>query len=222
MYQKWPNKIFPLVDFVFSHDDPFGLEGGGGLGEPPPPPGTQKSKSLCTKTSQINISFCKFHFSHYEIWGSEGGGASPSPLEPFTTFACDQESTKKEAEKKNNKGRRQPFWACFLNFVFLLLFVSNSFLLFCFFVSPFLLCLVLLFCFCPCFLHLVLFLGFVYPPPFVFFFQAYVLSFLYYFCCFCSLLVFSPHLSVFFISFCVFFSSIVFVFLLLICRFVSP
>ena len=41
VYQKWPNKIFPVVNFVFSHDDHFGLEGGsrrGGGAAPPPRP----------------------------------------------------------------------------------------------------------------------------------------------------------------------------------------
>ena len=39
VYQKWPDKIFPMVHFVFSHDDHFGLEGGGvqGVVAPPPP-----------------------------------------------------------------------------------------------------------------------------------------------------------------------------------------
>ena len=33
MEQKWPNQIFPAVNFVFSHDGHFGLgQGGGGLG----------------------------------------------------------------------------------------------------------------------------------------------------------------------------------------------
>ena len=40
-YQKW-DQIFPIVNFVFSRDGPFGLGGGGpgegGLAEPPPPP----------------------------------------------------------------------------------------------------------------------------------------------------------------------------------------
>ena len=29
VYQKWPNRIFPTVNFVFSHDGHFGLGGGG-------------------------------------------------------------------------------------------------------------------------------------------------------------------------------------------------
>ena len=32
VYQKWPNRIFPIVNFVFSHDGHFGL---GGRGPPP-------------------------------------------------------------------------------------------------------------------------------------------------------------------------------------------
>ena len=31
VYQKWPDQIFPFVNFVFSHDGHFGLEGGGGV-----------------------------------------------------------------------------------------------------------------------------------------------------------------------------------------------
>ena len=31
VYQKWPDKIFPILNFVFSHDGHFGLEGGGGV-----------------------------------------------------------------------------------------------------------------------------------------------------------------------------------------------
>ena len=41
MYQKWPNKIFPVAKFVFSHYGHFGLGGwsrGGGVTLPPPPP----------------------------------------------------------------------------------------------------------------------------------------------------------------------------------------
>ena len=40
MYQKWPDQIFPFVNFVFSRDGHFGLGGGGGLGRgvPPAPP----------------------------------------------------------------------------------------------------------------------------------------------------------------------------------------
>ena len=39
MYQKWPDQIFPVVNFVFSRDGHFGLgRGGGGFGGGPPPP----------------------------------------------------------------------------------------------------------------------------------------------------------------------------------------
>ena len=39
MYQKWPDQIFPIVNFVFSHYDHFGLgRGGGGFGGGVPPP----------------------------------------------------------------------------------------------------------------------------------------------------------------------------------------
>ena len=39
MYQKWPEQIFPIVNFAFSHYGHFGLgRGGGGLGEGSPPP----------------------------------------------------------------------------------------------------------------------------------------------------------------------------------------
>ena len=38
MYQKWPDQIFPIVNFVFSHYGHFGLgRGGGVLGEGSPP-----------------------------------------------------------------------------------------------------------------------------------------------------------------------------------------
>ena len=33
VYQKWPDQIFPVVNFVFSHDGVFGLEGGGSRGQ---------------------------------------------------------------------------------------------------------------------------------------------------------------------------------------------
>ena len=42
-------------------------------------PGTQKSKILCTKNSQINISFCKISFFPPMKSGSEGGGWTPPP-----------------------------------------------------------------------------------------------------------------------------------------------
>ena len=37
VYQQWPDQMFPMVNFVFSHDGHFGLEGGGGGpgGQPP-------------------------------------------------------------------------------------------------------------------------------------------------------------------------------------------
>ena len=39
MYQKWPDQIFPIVNFVFSHYGHFGLgRGGGGFGKGVPPP----------------------------------------------------------------------------------------------------------------------------------------------------------------------------------------
>ena len=31
-YQKWPDKIFPTVNSIFSHDGHFGLGGGGAQG----------------------------------------------------------------------------------------------------------------------------------------------------------------------------------------------
>ena len=40
VYQKWPDQIFPIINFVFSHYGHFGLgRGGGGFGGwvPPPP-----------------------------------------------------------------------------------------------------------------------------------------------------------------------------------------
>ena len=38
MYQKWPDQIFPIVNFVFSHNGHFGLgRGEGVLGEGSPP-----------------------------------------------------------------------------------------------------------------------------------------------------------------------------------------
>ena len=39
VYQKWPDQIFPIVNFVFSHCGHFGLgRGGGGFGGGVPPP----------------------------------------------------------------------------------------------------------------------------------------------------------------------------------------
>ena len=39
VYQKWPDQIFPIVNFVFSRDGHFGLgRGGGGFGGRGPPP----------------------------------------------------------------------------------------------------------------------------------------------------------------------------------------
>ena len=38
VYQKWPDQIFPIENFVFSHDGHFGLgRRGGGFGGGPPP-----------------------------------------------------------------------------------------------------------------------------------------------------------------------------------------
>ena len=43
VYQKWPDQIFPVVNFVFSHDGHFGLGGGGVVqgGYPPSTCGVQ-------------------------------------------------------------------------------------------------------------------------------------------------------------------------------------
>ena len=39
VYQKWPDQIFSIVNFVFSHYGHFGLgRGGGGFGGGVPPP----------------------------------------------------------------------------------------------------------------------------------------------------------------------------------------
>ena len=39
VYQKWPDQIFPIVNFVFSRDGHFGLgRGGGGFGGGVPTP----------------------------------------------------------------------------------------------------------------------------------------------------------------------------------------
>ena len=38
VYQKWPDKIFPIVHFVFSRNGPFCLGGGGYFGGGVPPP----------------------------------------------------------------------------------------------------------------------------------------------------------------------------------------
>ena len=51
---------------------------GGGVGGP----GTQKSKSMCTKNSQINNSFCKISFFPTMKPGSEGTGYYPPPPAP--------------------------------------------------------------------------------------------------------------------------------------------
>ena len=52
----------------------FSLKRGRGGG-----PGTQKSKILCTKNSQINISVCKISFFPTVKSGSRGGGLDPTP-----------------------------------------------------------------------------------------------------------------------------------------------
>ena len=60
------------------------LKGGGAMGWGGGGPGTQKSKSLCTKNSQINTSFCKkFSFFPTMKSGSRGrGGVRPPPTHP--------------------------------------------------------------------------------------------------------------------------------------------
>ena len=47
VYQKWPDQIFPVVNFVSSRDDHFGLgRGGGGFGP----------KTWCTKNGLTRFS----------------------------------------------------------------------------------------------------------------------------------------------------------------------
>ena len=50
VYQKWPDQMFPICKFHFSHDGHFGLGVGGGFGEPPPPLGFNDSKHALTVT----------------------------------------------------------------------------------------------------------------------------------------------------------------------------
>ena len=38
MYQRWPDKMFPIANFVCPHDDPFGLGGRGFRGGYPDAP----------------------------------------------------------------------------------------------------------------------------------------------------------------------------------------
>ena len=53
MYQKWPDQISPVVNFVFSRNGHFGLgRGGGGFGGGPPPLVFNDSKeALCVGLS---------------------------------------------------------------------------------------------------------------------------------------------------------------------------
>ena len=77
---KWcpvPCRLFVLFVYAAHFNAPppspeFSLTGGG-------VPGTQKAKSLCTKNSQINISFCTISCFPTMKSGSGGGGVSPPP-----------------------------------------------------------------------------------------------------------------------------------------------
>ena len=64
-----------------NQNSPSGGGVGGGWG-----PGTQKSKGLCTKNSQINIWFCKISFFPTMKSGSGGGGSPPPPTKE--TLSC--------------------------------------------------------------------------------------------------------------------------------------
>ena len=58
VYQKWPDQIFPFVNFIFSHDGHFGLGGGGGttiaknilIQACPPPPTTALNMQSLRRT----------------------------------------------------------------------------------------------------------------------------------------------------------------------------
>ena len=50
VYQKWPDQIFPLVNFVFSDDGHFGAEGGGGPGRGTRPPPEAYGRSTASMT----------------------------------------------------------------------------------------------------------------------------------------------------------------------------
>ena len=51
--QKWPDQIFPMVNFVFSHDAHFGLWGGGGRLQCCPPRTKNKGPVGFTKGSAL-------------------------------------------------------------------------------------------------------------------------------------------------------------------------
>ena len=69
VYQKWPDQIFPIVNFVFSHYGHFGLgRGGRGFwGSPPPPWFVIILKKPCPSV---------VHFQAFCDWRGGGGGAA--------------------------------------------------------------------------------------------------------------------------------------------------
>ena len=57
VYPKWLDKIFPITNFVFSHDGHFGLEGGGGGRRGVAPLLRRTSPCICLCVSRCEITF---------------------------------------------------------------------------------------------------------------------------------------------------------------------
>ena len=90
MYQKWPDQIFPIVNFVFSHYGHFGLgRGGGGFGGGVPPP-------------------LVFNYSKEALWGV-GGGSYHSAQNGGNT---DEHNKTRRAPLPPPSSRRSSFTGC--------------------------------------------------------------------------------------------------------------
>ena len=72
VYQKWPEQIFPIVNFAFSRHDHFGLGSGGGAELPTP---ILECFSRCSESPLVSVSLF-----HYQAQAAAGN------LPPFDFF----------------------------------------------------------------------------------------------------------------------------------------
>ena len=87
VYQKWPDQIFPIVNFVFSHYGHFGLgRGGGGFGGGVPPPlvfnYSKEALPHGVRITKCCTSVVRTTCRHFDMWGKAGGGGGAISTTP--------------------------------------------------------------------------------------------------------------------------------------------
>ena len=85
VYQKWPDQIFPIVNFVFSRDGHFGLGGGGvrggaAVGRSPPTHPTTRPPSITRRGGAESFGPNTPEMTHPQQRPGQGGGGGVAPV----------------------------------------------------------------------------------------------------------------------------------------------